>query len=515
MDTKTKIMYYQVKELWLKGANKSAIQRALGLNRRTITLYLSMTEEEFHDYLGKNAPRNKLLASYEDFIVTRLRDAPLATTAQVHDWLKEYYETFPLINPKTVYNFVMALRAKHNIPVESTPREFNMIAEHDYGAQAQVDFGQYNMTTQNSKRKKIYFFMMMLSRSRYKFVFFQDTAFTTQTTIEAHEKAFAFFTGVPKQIVYDQDKIMLYRENLGELLLTKEYGTYAQMRGLNVHFCRAADPQSKGAIESGIKYTKHNFLYGRTYIDTALLQVEAEAWLDRTANGIKHSITGLVPKDEWEIERKSLLPYIPGILTPDDEKRRVHKNNSICYKGVHYSVPSGTYKEESSAVKVCGANGVLSIRSVDGEFICTHTIPVNGSKKVINNNHKRDKSQRIEDLKKSAIDCFPGMAEAGEFFNNVHKKYPRHFRDQATNIMKIISANKKELMERVIRQCIVRQEFSYSSFKEITDITVAENGQTAAVCNQSGKTRVVPLNKVIKHKADTMPAQTNLSSFDI
>ena len=34
-------------------------------------------------------------------------------------------------------------------------------------------------------------------------------------------------------------------------------------RGLKIHLCRKSDPESKGKIEAGVKYVKHNFLPGR------------------------------------------------------------------------------------------------------------------------------------------------------------------------------------------------------------------------------------------------------------
>lgn len=91
---------------------------------------------------------------------------------------------------------------------------------------------------------------MVLSRSRYKYVFFSDTPFTSYTAIEAHEKAFAFYGGITKEIVYDQDKIFLANENKGDLLLTDVFKNYCRDRAFRLHFCRKADPESKGKVEN-------------------------------------------------------------------------------------------------------------------------------------------------------------------------------------------------------------------------------------------------------------------------
>ena len=93
-----------------------------------------------------------------------------------------------------------------------------------YGYQAQVDFGERRVPVAGSNgHKRIYFMAMVLSRSRYKFVFMSDTPFTTEKSVYAHELAFKFFGGVPETILYDQDKCFLYKEYYGDNQLTYKF----------------------------------------------------------------------------------------------------------------------------------------------------------------------------------------------------------------------------------------------------------------------------------------------------
>ena len=62
-----------------------------------------------------------------------------------------------------------------------------------------------------------------MSRSRQKFVYFSCTPFTSALAVYAHELAFAYFGGKPRRIIYDQDKVLLVRENLGDLILTRTF----------------------------------------------------------------------------------------------------------------------------------------------------------------------------------------------------------------------------------------------------------------------------------------------------
>lgn len=68
----------------------------------------------------------------------------------------------------------------------------------------------------------MYFITFVLSHSRYKYVEWLDRPFTTKDTIWCHENAFAFFGGMPEEIVYDQDHLITVSENVGDILLTED-----------------------------------------------------------------------------------------------------------------------------------------------------------------------------------------------------------------------------------------------------------------------------------------------------
>ena len=88
------------------------------------------------------------------------------------------------------------------------------------GQQAQVDMGEIKIETSTGRYRKVYCFAMVLSHSRYKFIWWQLNPFTTDTFITAHIKAFEFYGGRPREIVYDQDKILAVSENQGDIVYT-------------------------------------------------------------------------------------------------------------------------------------------------------------------------------------------------------------------------------------------------------------------------------------------------------
>ena len=114
------------------------------------------------------------------------------------------------------------------------PRLCTTSSETPSGKYAQVDFGQTRLRRGDGTRVKVYFMVMLLCRSRYKFVWFSDRPFTSETASEAHEKSFGYFHGVPRHILYDQDAVFLYDEHLGDYRMTTVFESYVKSRPFGV-----------------------------------------------------------------------------------------------------------------------------------------------------------------------------------------------------------------------------------------------------------------------------------------
>ena len=58
--SKKVFMWYKVKELQSKGLNKTQIGLEVGIHRKTVRKYLTMSEDEFHSWIEqiKNQPKN-------------------------------------------------------------------------------------------------------------------------------------------------------------------------------------------------------------------------------------------------------------------------------------------------------------------------------------------------------------------------------------------------------------------------------------------------------------------------
>lgn len=163
-----------------------------------------------------------------------LSELPCLSAPQVLDRLKETYPDLPEVADKTVYNFVMELREELSIPQEKDEtRQMRKLPDSDYGKEAQVEWGEKNMMTDSGHWKKVYFFAMVMCRSRQKFVYFQDIPFMAEATAYAHHLAFVYFGGMPENVIYNQDAALIVCENLGDYRMTAEMESFRKSAGLS------------------------------------------------------------------------------------------------------------------------------------------------------------------------------------------------------------------------------------------------------------------------------------------
>jgi len=449
------IMYHELHHQHRNGMTPPQIASFMGMDTRTVKKLLEMSEQEYLDFQQLLLVRTKKLAPYESYIKSRIELCLEASSAQVHDWLKEQYPGFPCVSIKSVYNFVLYVRNKHQLLKTFDTREYSQVEQLPYGQQSQIDFGEYNMTDVDGRRKKVYFFAIVLSRSRFKFVFFDEHPFTAETAIASHETAFAFIEGYPHELVYDQDKVLLVDENKGDLILTEAFSSYCQSRPFKVRFCRKSDPQSKGKIENVIKYIKYNFLRGRIYYSVPGLNDQAIDWLGRTANAKVHSTTLKIPALEWDLEKEHLIPLKqPFAIARDHPAYNVTKDNVIHFKGSSYSVPDGTFQKPKTEVFVRQQNDCLIISNICREEIARHEISLLKGQQVRNNNHKRDHSKKVKELIAQATCLFTDQVKAVGYLENIHKQMPRYARDQINMVASAGKKYTKEEMDDTLIYCL-------------------------------------------------------------
>jgi transposase len=503
------IMYHEIHRMAREGHSARKISKYLVLSKGTVLKYLSMTEQDYENFLIAQSDKKKLLLPYESFIKQRLEVFSDTSAAQMHDWLKEHYPEFPKVSQKTVFNFVHRVREKYNIPLIKQQRQYHPVEELPYGKQAQVDFGEYNMRTTCGKRVKVCFFTLVLSRSRYKFVWFADTYFTAELAVKAHELAFEYIRGIPDEVAYDQDSVFVVSENAGDLILTDVFRAYTREQPFNLHFCRKSDPESKGKVENVVKYVKQNFLYNRTFYNIETLNDDALGWLGRTANALPHAFTQKDPVTEWHIEQAFLKPYHPYTTTAPSILRSytVRKDNSISYKGNLYSLPLGTYKGHGSVVSVHLSNEELLIFDENQQELCRHKLSLGRGQKIINTDHRRDKTTAIADLTQEVANLFQCPADALKWLKTIKQDKPRYIRDQLLLLKDIVQQTPAELCIKVLQYCLDNQISSAVDFKAIADHYQKSKTPEANIVHLN------PLNGILSEDAYRQPDKSSIEDY--
>ena len=439
---------------------------------------------------------------------------PYLSAAQIEDRLKEEFADLPTVHSKTVYNFTESIRSHYGInkEPEKDPRQYEKLSETDYGMYAQVDFGQYHMLTPVSTRKKIYFFVMVLSRSRQKFVHLQSIPFTTETAIIAHQQAFKFFEGQPRKIIYDQDRLFIVDENLGDVTLTQNFKSYVEQAGFQTIFCRKSDPESKGKVENVVKYVEYNFLRGRIYTGDDHLNQSAISWLHRTANGKKHCGTQLIPNEQW-VKEKAFLCSIKKSLAIEQQiptKYKVRKDNTISYKSNFYTLPLGTYKNANTWVYLKEIGERIQILDLNNQLLTSHQICLSYGMTIRNFDHTRDKSQSLETLKVQVLQLFPDREKGLLVMELLKKERMRYTRDNLMFLKKYLPDFEEDIIVQTLDKCLDLDKLNARQLIEIASYYKLEK-------ENRNKIKAIPITIELEKgriSYDTVPDCSQISLYE-
>ena len=298
-----------------QGLSKSAIAERLGMDRRTIHRWIASGELEVDAATGmlprpvRRSSGARKLDGFLQLIATRLKDFPELTSVRLlaeiraagytggYTQLKEHVRrTRPAVEPEPEQRF------------ETEP-----------GVQGQVDFA-----TVRTPWGTRYALLVVLGYSRLLWLRFfprQDML----TLMAGLEEAFAYFGGVPKELLFDQMRSVItadLRDQGDRLVENAEFLRFAAHWGFRVRACRPYRARTKGKVERPIRYLRGNFLYARDFLGDEDLAEQAAHWLEGTANVRLHRTIREQPRDRFERDERHVLqplaarPYRSLILLP-------------------------------------------------------------------------------------------------------------------------------------------------------------------------------------------------------
>lgn len=457
-------MFSKIDEKRKLGLNKSQVARRLGINIKTVIKYWEMGVDEFQEYQG-NPRRHSRLDPYREAILSWLKEYPDLHGSQVFDWIKERYNDYSQ-SERNVRRYVADLRREHGIEKKAPSRDYQAVPELPAGHQAQVDFGEYRAKKSSGGTVKLYVMAMVFSHSRFKCGIWSDKPLTTAMFVEML-RICLMKTGVPKELVFDQDRLLAVDENFGDIVYTAEFERFRRSLGFSVRLCRGNDPESKGKVESAVKYVKGNFARHRVYSNLEVWNEEFEAWLARTANGKEHGTTKKVPAECFLAEKPSLKPVPHTNICNESLARSVRKDNTVIYKSNRYSLPLGTYRP-GREVEVEERDGTLTL-SLGGQVIATHKVSSGKGQLIQNNNHMRDHSASIDALLSRVVELMDNSPEVLSFLTAVRQDKPRYIRDQLALLERVIRDHSKDIVRKAITYCAERKLYSTTDCRDAAE----------------------------------------------
>lgn len=464
-------MYIKIQELKKLGLHVSQIARHLRVSRNTVYKYIDMEPDEFNKIMEDMGTRSKKLDNYQSIILKWLKTFPDISAAQIYDWLEEKYGSLNICEG-TVRNYVNELRDKNNIPKELQQRSYESINDPPMGYQMQVDFGETKLTDTDNNLIKLHFITFVLSNSRYKYVEWLDRPFTTSEVIRCHENAFSYFGGIPEEVVYDQDSLILVRENYGDLIFTKAFASYQNNRSFRIYMCRKGDPESKGRIENVVGYVKKSFAKHRLYYNLEKLNEQCLLWLERRGNGKIHNTTKKIPAQVFALERQHLKPVNSKInttkTTTNSIARTVRKDNTVIYLSNRYSLPLGTYKSNDRQVHLTIAEDNLMVitDSITHEVLAKHQLCQGKGQLIKDSSHARDKTQGIDSFMKVILTMLGDSQDAQDYLQNLRKLRSRYIRDQLQLLKQTILNQPKDLVSKALNYCVKNKLYSAVYFRD-------------------------------------------------
>jgi hypothetical protein len=195
------------------------------------------------------------------------------------------------------------------------------------------------------------------------------------TLLRLHEEAFRQMGGVPEEILYDRMKtVWLGTDERGEIVWHPVFLDFARYWGFTPRLCRPYRAQTKGKVESGVKYVRGNFLCGLQGREPSSLQdlnAQLREWISQVANQRVHGTTREQVAVRWDVEQSRLQPMVgrPGYPFVEGELRKVARDAYVDWQGSRYSVPWQYAGKEVWVREVAG-----EVEAHDGRArIATHT----------------------------------------------------------------------------------------------------------------------------------------------
>jgi transposase len=384
---------------YAEGCSVRQIARDMGLNRRTVQKYLRVSEPQRDETVVRQQPVMTVVGPRIEALMEewkpRLGGKHRLTSPRMHRQLIE--EGF-CVGERTVRQFLAEKRrlaAEVYIPLVHRP-----------GDEAQVDFFEVTVD-EGGLRRKVWKFLMRLMYSCRDFIHLYDRC-DRPCFLDGHVRAFTFFGGVPRRVVYDNLSAAVKRVvGLRDRELTDRFKALTSHYLFEPCFARPLQGHDKGGVEGRGKSIRLQHLtpiLAGPDLDT--ISAAALSDIERLWQQKQHSdgraFSTLFEEDRSLFLPLPVVPFDPRCLEPVS----ISKSSTVKLNGAVYSVPEQWARLDAEAW--IGARDIRFCCRGE-EILRPRMLP--GGKRIEYRDYLRELSHKPQAVRQVAPEL---MAELGE-----------------------------------------------------------------------------------------------------
>ena len=330
----------RIRELSGQGLGSKRIARQLGISRNSVRRYLAGATVGFQERLAAQRLDGPTLSEVHQLFGTVAE----GNTVVIQ---QELATRGIQIDLRTLQRAVATLRQEERARALATVR-----FETPPGQQIQIDFGE-KVVPIAGQPVKVYLMTAVLGHSRRLYC----RAFLAQRQddwLEGLEGAFQHFGGLTEQVLCDNASPLVtsHDRQSGQVVWNPGFETFCRDRGLTAKACRPRRARTKGKIERGVGYVKHNALAGRLFASFEVLQRHLARWMVEVADERIHGTTKEKPSVRFERDEPDPAPLQARPLAVRTRRltRRVSADCFVDIDTIRYSAPHWHVRETVEVV---------------------------------------------------------------------------------------------------------------------------------------------------------------------
>jgi transposase len=449
---------------WQAGQAQRSIARELGINRKRVARVVREHRQArdtggVHPELPapRKSRRGRRLAAFEPALCDLLERYPDITVVRLLEELRGqgYTGSYTVLREQVRLRRIRPARPPV-VRFETPP-----------GAQAQMDWGTYEIDFTLEGRRRVQLFSYLLSYSRRQYLCFTEQQ-DMENTLRQHVRAFEYLDGVAATCLYDNMKVVVQRWEDDHPVYNTRFLTFATHYGYRPVACRPRRPETKGKVERAFLYAEKNLLNGRTFRSLEHLNEVTRWWLANVADVRQHRETKKRPLDAHAEELPHLLSlpahaYDTALVV----YRMANPEGWIDFRQNHYSVP-WQYIGELLPVRV--TEDELLVYNNQLETIAQHRLlprQVSGQQQL-DPRHQPPRSQQVqvEHLQQR----FGELGEVALRFLEGLLRRQRYGKHQAVRVLALLRTWRREDLRAAMERAVRYHAYALSSLERILAI---------------------------------------------